>query len=205
MTNTKETKVQEVIPEYKTILVGIVSEGTIHKNQKLLLGPDSNKKFKEVVVKGIHCKKVNVKRVLKGQYCSLEVDIKESDVRKGMVIIDHSSKRLSCKSFEAEVWNIGDKDIKIVLKKTQLAICCEHIRQVAIVKRICTNEEIDTKLQSLENKDEDKEEKDIVIKPDENITLEMEFVFNPEYLNVDSHIVILDSMKFYGIIKKILT
>ena len=182
-----------------------MSEGTININHKLLLGPDSNKKFKEVVIKGIHCKKVNVKRALKGQYCSLEVDIKESDVRKGMVLIDHESKKLSCKSFEAEVWNIGDKDIKITLNKTQLAISCEHIRQVAIVKRVSTNEDLDSKILSSDQKDEDKDDKDIIIKPDENITLEMEFVFNPEYLSVDSSIVILDSMKFYGTIKKILS
>lgn len=156
-----------------------------------MLGPDNNCEFKQVCVKAIHCKKIEVKKVFQGQYCTLEVDAKESDVRKGMVLVDTQTKPTASKVIEADIWNISDKDIKLVGDKTQFVISSGHVRQTATVKAI---QEEGTEL---------KEE--IIIKPEETKTLTIEFCYNPEYIQKGSHLLILEnSFKCYGVVTKII-
>lgn len=175
----------------KVILVGIVSKGSIEKNNVFMLGPDNNCEFKPVCVKAIHCKKIEVKKVFQGQYCTLEVDAKESDVRKGMVLIDTQTKPTASKVIEADIWNISDKDIKLVGDKTQFVISSGHVRQTATVKAI---QEEGTELRE-----------EIIIKPEETKTLTIEFCYNPEYIQKGSHLLILEnSFKCYGVVTKLI-
>lgn len=140
-----------------------------------------------VTVKAIHCKKIEVKKVFKGQYCTLEVDAKENEVRKGMVLVDTDLAKNACKIFEVELWNISDKETKIIDNKTHFVISIGHIRQEAIVKT-------------------DKEESITILKPEEPQKLVLEFCFNSEFLKEGSHLLILDSnIKCYGVVKKLIS
>lgn len=168
----------------KIILVGILSQGSIEKNTQLMLGPNEKGEFKLITIKAIHCKKIEVNKVFKGQYCTIEVDAKENDVRKGMVLIDQQTKPSACRVFEAKIWNIGDKEIKIIGNKTQLAVSSGHIRQIAVVKS-------------------DVEE--IIIKPEEEKFLTFEFMFNPVYIQEGCHLLIMENFcKCYGVVQNVL-
>lgn len=192
----------------KTILAGIVSQGTIDKNRVLFIGPDNKNIFNKVTVKSIHCKKIDVKKAFKGQYCTLEVDIKESEVRKGMVIVDSDLSGQSCKSFIAELWNLSSKEVKVIENKTQFVISSGHIRQEAIVKSIQKNEDKEkSKEESIINdKLESKDEAEgVFMKLEEPVTMQIDFRFNCELLKEGSHLVIMDSnIKCFGVVKKIL-
>lgn len=173
----------------KIILAGIVRLGCIDKGCTLILGPNTSSEFKKVTVKSIHCKRVDVKKGFQGQYCTIEVDVKENEVRKGMVLINPDSEPVATRLFEANIWNISDKDIKLVGEKTQLAISSGHIRQKATVKVINNTEEKD----------------EIIIEPGETKTLQVEFCFMPEYLIEGNHLLILEnSFKCYGVVTKLL-
>lgn len=166
-----------------------MSSGEIEVNKKLCLGPSPKGEFKEVVIRAIHCKKIEVKKVFKGQYCTLEVNINDCEVRKGMVLVNPESVLKGVKIFEAELWNISEKEIKIVENKTQFIISSGHIRQEAL---LISDQSV-----------KDKEESIVVLKPDEPLKVKMEFRYNNEYLKIGSHILIMESnIKCYGIVTK---
>ena len=72
-----------------TVVSGIVTQGTISVNDNLTLGPDGNGQWKRVQVKGIHCKRNQVKSVHAGQTASLALrKEKRSNIRKGMVLVE---------------------------------------------------------------------------------------------------------------------
>jgi hypothetical protein len=192
----------------------------------LYLGPDLNGEFKPVVVKAIHCKRISVSQVFKGQYCTLEVDIKENEVRKGMVLIDEFSKKLSVKLFEATLWNLGGKDIRLSENKSHFVISSGQIRQEAEFKT-CSMEKLkDSESDTIEiNQEEPVKESDTtkgkksegmtiikqktegmtIIKPNEYAEkVLIEFSYNSEFLREGSHLVILNSgIKCYGIVTKL--
>ena len=80
----------------------------------------------------MHCKKIPVKFVYKGQYCSIyiksEGGLKKEDVRKGMVLLDIKTRPFAVKVFEAELWTI-DGTSKSVKYKYQPVLNIKHIRQ----------------------------------------------------------------------------
>ena len=98
----------------------------------------------------IHCKRIEVKKVFKGQYCTIEVDLNDNNIRKGMVIVNKELTDFNCKRFEAELWNIDSKDVKIIENKTHFVISSGPIRQEGIVIR-----SIDTVYSNLNNHKEE--------------------------------------------------
>jgi GTPase len=51
------------------VIAGTLTSGTVKLGDYLLLGPDNTGKFKEVVIKGIHYKRLSVEEVVSGQVC----------------------------------------------------------------------------------------------------------------------------------------
>jgi len=113
---------------------GIVNKGTIKSNTSYHLGPYNDGSFKTVDVYYIHCKKIPVKSVNKGQYCSIWIKskekekIKREDLRKGMVLLDMQINPISTKIFEADIWTI-DGTRKLLKSKYQPILFIKHIRQ----------------------------------------------------------------------------
>jgi GTPase len=100
------------------------------------------------------------------------------------------------KIFEAEIWTIDDSTKKVSLKyKPVLNI--KNIRQVACFKQI------DEGIINEKSKKIDKKDNFIILSPNEKTKVTFEFEFSPEYIFVDNHLLINDSLlKVYGIITK---
>ena len=99
------------VPGVGVVISGIVYSGSIEIGNNLLLGPDAHGKFREVSIKSIHNKQINVKSVSAGTSASFSLKLphgdklKKTDIRKGMVL--HAKvagdKCLAAWEFEAEV------------------------------------------------------------------------------------------------------
>jgi hypothetical protein len=120
--------------ENKVMVSGIVSKGIIKSNISYHLGPYNDGSFKTVDIINIHCKKIPVKSVIKGQYCSIWIKskekekIKREDLRKGMVLLDMQINPISTRFFEADIWTI-DGTRKLLKSKYQPILFIKHIRQ----------------------------------------------------------------------------
>lgn len=89
------------------IASGILVSGKVSIGQTLLLGPDLLGDFKQVSVKSIHYKRSCVDEISSGNSCCFLIkskdNIKQSDCRKGMVLLDKESNHECVFEFEAEV------------------------------------------------------------------------------------------------------
>lgn len=124
---------ETLVIEEKVIVSGIVNKGLIRSGFKYHLGPYNDGTFKTVEILNIHCKKIPVKSVSKGQYCSIWIKsssekIKREDLRKGMVLLDMQIKPVATKIFEADIWTI-DGTRKTLKSKYQPVLNIKHIRQ----------------------------------------------------------------------------
>lgn len=238
----------------KVIVTGIVNKGKLMSGAKCYLGPDNEGRYKIVDIVNIHCKKIPVKYVYRGQYCSIYIKsdngLKKEDIRKGMVLLDINSAPSSVRLFEAELWTI-DGTTKIIKYKYQPILNIKHIRQgcklrsvddlFLLDEEVNCNETFDKILSTDSGDDLDniknKVEKVILenklkkekincsgnlkkmlnnnclnYNPEEAFFINstsktkvlFEFMFNPEYVTVGSHVIINDQLiKAYGIITKI--
>jgi GTPase len=76
------------VPFVGTVVSGVMSSGTVHVGDQLMIGPDSLGHFNLTTVKSIHRKRVNVPVARAGQSTSFALKkIKRKDIRKGMVML----------------------------------------------------------------------------------------------------------------------
>lgn len=216
----------------KVIVAGIISKGMIFKGAQCKMGPDSQGNFKLAEIISIHCKKIEVKSVTKGQFCSLCLDhnVTEGMVRPGMVLISYKCSPKAVTVFEADIWSIDGSD-KTLKYSWQPVIHISHIRQAVKIKK---KEECNDELQSqkidtekieeiITNSNEIKKEsvieevkngKNLIIKflEDEfsvsisKITkVTFEFMYCPEYIKEGEHLIIYENnFKIYGHVTKII-
>ena len=92
------------------VISGILKSGTIKIGSELLLGPDKEKLFKKIIVKGIHCMRRPVPEAVAGNFCCLNIrstnkkdEVSRKTFRKGMSLIDESIKPKPIWEFEAEI------------------------------------------------------------------------------------------------------
>lgn len=88
-----------------TVVSGSINSGTIEKGCKLLIGPDSNGKFKETTAQSIEIHYHEVDKAQSGQIVSISIsDIDRSWIRRGMVLTSKDKSNLKpTKEFEAEI------------------------------------------------------------------------------------------------------
>ena len=118
----------------KTILGGIVSKGIIRKNDIYYFGPNKLGNFKYVEVETIHCKKQEVDIAYEGQFSSLSLTGEQYDpteVSKGMCLISTNTGFVpkSVRKFKADVWWIGEENIKEMKYKCEPVVIINHIRE----------------------------------------------------------------------------
>jgi len=86
-----------------TIVGGHLLSGSIKVGDKLIMGPN-NGKYESIIVKSIHCKRVNVQHISYGSYVCLALrKINRDSIRKGSVIISSNSQQIQCLEFEADI------------------------------------------------------------------------------------------------------
>ena len=117
------------------VLSGVLVSGTITKEQVLKIGPDLKGDFRQVVVKSIHFKRVPVDEITSGNSCCIQIkskdNIKQTDIRKGMVILDKDSNSKCVYEFDAEVVILHHATT--IKPKYQAVLHCGVVRQTAQV------------------------------------------------------------------------
>ena len=125
---------EHFIVDGKTILGGVVSKGIIKKNDIYYFGPNKLGNFKYVKVETIHCKKQEVDIVHEGQFSSLSLtgeNYEPNEVSKGMCLIGSNTSFVpkSVRKFKADVWWIGEEQIKEIKYKCEPVVIINHIRE----------------------------------------------------------------------------
>lgn len=138
---------EHFIVDGKTILGGVVSKGIIKKNETYYFGPNKLGNFKFVTVESIHCKKQEVDIIYEGQFSSLSLTGKNYDpneVSKGMCLIgtDTTFVPRAVRKFKAEVWWIGEEQVKEIKYKCEPVIIINHIRETCKIINMNQNKKI---------------------------------------------------------------
>ena len=128
----------------KTILGGVVSKGIIKKNDTYYFGPNKLGNFKLVQVETIHCKKQEVDIAHEGQFSSLSLIGKNYDpneVSKGMCLISTNTTFVpkAVKKFKADVWWIGEEQVKEMKYKCEPVVIINHIRETCKIINLNKN------------------------------------------------------------------
>ncbi len=215
------------------IIVGIVSKGILSRGINYLLGPDSTGNFKTVELKSIHCKRIDVKTVSQGQFCSLLLDetVKKENLRSGMVLLSQNSmfsvgvgvnttntantidnlstnfnlmqSPSATKVFEAELWSMNGE--RKIKFTLQPIVYIPPIRQsVKIYGHLNVNEELNSN--STPNYNLYNTEEEFTISPDKPIKLYFEFMYYPEFIRTGSHLIIYESnFKIFGYLTRLIS
>ena len=211
-----------------TILGGVVSKGIIRKNDTYYFGPNKLGNFKLVQVKTIHCKKQDVDIVYEGQFSSLSLtgnNYNENEVSKGMSLIGINTILVpkAVRKFKADVWWIGEEQVKEMKYKCEPVVIINHIRESckiinlnkntnclmnqSFTENSSTSVSITSKTESLldfedENNKFTKKKKKIKtnlkentfwLSRDEKTELIFEFKNFPKYINEGQNIIINDN------------
>jgi elongation factor 1-alpha len=219
---------ETAVIDKKIIVAGILSKGMIYKGAQCKLGPDAQGNFKLVEILSIHCKKIEVKSVTKGQFCSLCLDpnVTEDMVRLGMVLLSYKSNPSSVTMFEAEIWSIDGSD-RTLKYRWQPVLHLSHIRQSAKVKKEIDSKQLeliipeDNKQSEKQNK-ENEENIEMEVKAENNLNGKVldeeftvysdkvtkvifEFMYCPEYVKEGEHLIIYENnYKIYGYVTKLI-
>ena len=212
----------------KTILGGIVSKGIIKKNDTYYFGPNKLGNFKIVQVETIHCKKQEVDIIHEGQFSSLSLigkNYDSSEVSKGMCLIGTNTRLVpkAVRKFKADVWWIGEEQIKEMKYKCEPVVIINHIRETckiinlnkntnslmnkSFTENSSTSVSITSKTESYldfedDNKKKKKKKKKIktnckentfFLSRDEKMELVFEFKNFPKYINEGQNIIINDN------------
>ncbi|WRT67411.1 uncharacterized protein IL334_004382 [Kwoniella shivajii] len=117
------------VPFVGTVVSGVITSGTVHANDAVLLGPDSVGQFMPTAVKTIQRKRASVTSGEAGQSVSFALKrIRRTQVRKGMVLVgktDNPPKAV--KRFEGMVMVLHHAST--IQPKYQAMMHCGAIRQ----------------------------------------------------------------------------
>jgi GTPase len=165
-----------------TVVGGTVMSGVVSVNQNMLLGPDGNGLFIPVQVKSVHTKRMPVKQAYAGQSAGFALKkVKRSLIRKGMVMVDISSKPKATWSFEADVIILYHSTT--IHTNYQPVIQCMTMRQSAKITHIFDRE---------------------VLRTGDRARVRFKFLYHPEYLKEGMRIIFREGRcKGIGIIAKV--
>ena len=150
-----------------TVVSGVVTKGTIHNGDTILLGPDGHGSFKQVLIKGIHVRGLPVRYVKAGTTGSFALKKeKRSHIRKGMVILgkEHTAAT-ACWEFEAEVVVLFHSTT--IHSNYQPVVHCRTVRQSAKITLV-----------SQDN-----------LRTGDKATVRFRFLYRPEYIAVGSKLI----------------
>jgi GTPase len=127
-----------------TILGGVVSKGVIRKNDTYYFGPNKVGNFKLVKVETIHCKKQEVDIVHEGQFSSLSLtgeNYDKNEVSKGMSLIGINTGLVPkvVRKFKADIWWIGEDQVKEMKYKCEPVVIINHIRETCKIINLNKN------------------------------------------------------------------
>lgn len=173
-----------------TVVGGHLLSGNIKVGDRLLMGPNKSK-YKKVVIRSIHCKRVNLQSVDYGSYVCLALKkIDKEEIRKGSVLISENNKHLLVKNFIADI-NV------LKLHSTTIRIGYEPIIHCGAVRQTGKLIEI---LEIKKYKDNDKN----VLRIGDKAKVKFKFSFHPENVSVGDRILLCEGRtKIIGIITQL--
>jgi len=120
------------------VISGTLVSGKVTVGLNLMLGPDIKGEFKQVTIKSIHYKRTPCTEISAGNSCCFHIkskhEIKQSDIRKGMVLLDKDTNYKTVWEFEAEVMILHHATT--IKPNYQAVVHCGVIRQTAQVVSI---------------------------------------------------------------------
>jgi GTPase len=120
------------------VISGTLVSGKVTIGMNLMLGPDTKGEFKQVTIKSIHYKRTPCNEISAGNSCCFHIkskhEIKQSDIRKGMVLLDKETNYKTFWEFEAEVMILHHATT--IKPNYQAVVHCGVIRQTAQVVSI---------------------------------------------------------------------
>ncbi|KAL0254160.1 hypothetical protein I308_101540 [Cryptococcus tetragattii IND107] len=124
------------VPFVGTVVSGVITSGTIHANDPVLLGPDSVGQFIPTAVKTIQRKRASVTSGEAGQSVSFALKrIRRSQVRKGMVLVAKTdTPPKAVKRFEGMVMVLHHSST--IQPNYQAMMHCGAIRQTVRIKSL---------------------------------------------------------------------
>lgn len=153
------------------VVAGTMKSGKVVPNTTLLLGPDKTGKFNPVVVRSIHHKRTPVEEAISGQAVCFgiktvdkKLQLKRTQFRKGMILVDKSANPQSTYDFDAEV--IILHHATTIKPNYQAVIHCGVIRQAAKVLEMNTD----------------------LLRTGDKGHIKFRFMYRPEYLKVGTTI-----------------
>lgn len=197
------------------IIHGVVQQGRISVGDKLQLGPDSNGKFRTVIVKSIQNKRVNVKNVCAGQHASLCLrKEKRENIRRGMVVTERKNPQ-AIWEFEAEILVLYHQ--KGIKKNYELVVhtsnCVRQAAKILSIKPIDGNKSLshpissgDDETQTIYSTDSSLEErvsdshddestnsdedKDFILETGQKAICKLRFLHRPEYIKDNTRLIL---------------
>lgn len=170
------------------VLGGHLLSGKIKVGDNLLLGPNSDSTYENVIVKSIQCKKVNVQTVNSG--CYVCISLKKVDrklVRKGVALVSNKADLIAIKTFNAKIDVMRSHATTIKVGYEPL-FCCNSIRQTVRI------EEIFQKNNS-RNVDND----DNILRTNDTAVVTLKFKYRPEYIKKGNRFIICEgNLKIVG-------
>lgn len=150
------------------VISGTLVSGKVTIGNTLMLGPDVKGDFKQVTIKSIHYKRTPCDEITAGNSCCFHIkskdNIKQSDIRKGMVLLDKESNYKTVWEFEAEVMILHHATT--IKPNYQAVIHCGVVRQTAQVISITCD----------------------LLRTGDRGLVKFRFIKSPEYLHVGSTI-----------------
>ena len=120
------------------ILGGPITKGVIALNDQMLMGPNDDGLFTEVLIIGIHVKQTPQTSVQAGQMASFKVALPEQDnyftnsIRKGTVLLDNKLHIRGLTEFTAEIQALDDMEHVVLAQHNyEPLIVSRTIRQCA--------------------------------------------------------------------------
>jgi GTPase len=149
-----------------TVVSGIVLQGTVHVNDHLMMGPDGNGQFRQVQIKSIHCKRVNVKRAHAGQTASFALKKeKRSGIRKGMVMVEDKHPKA--------VWEF-DAEVLVLYHSTTIKENYQPVIHLSCVRQCAKI----IKMEGIES-----------LRTGDKAKVRFRFMFRPEYVRVGERLI----------------
>ncbi|KII71942.1 GTP-binding protein 1 [Thelohanellus kitauei] len=170
------------VPGIGCVVSGMIVQGTLNKNDDMLLGPTPEGQFLPIKIKSIHRKRDSVDMVYAGQTCSIALKkIKRDEIRKGMVIVPANSSPVAHWKFKAFVHILHHPTT--ISRNYQALVHTGSVRQTARIEWL---------------------EKDPLRTSDKAHVI-MKFMCHPEFLCKDISIVFREGRtKAIGVIKELL-
>ncbi len=172
------------------VIGGHLQSGTIRVGDSLLLGPKEDGNYESVIVKSLHCKKVNVLYATAGSYvCISFKKIDKKIIRRGLAVISPTNmEALSTMEFLATITVMRSHATTVKIGYEPL-LCCNSIRQVVRIL------DISDKQNFRDVSDDD----DKILRTNDTGVVKLQFKYRPEYLKSKSRFILCEgNLKIVG-------